>query len=314
MRSSSSLKLTLGAVAGTLFLCPLNSAAGAAPAPAHPIADEQQTGASHRAASLDARQQEVWQGEVNYWDRVNSRDIAGYLDLWHPDFTGWPCGAEGPADLPGLAEFAEGWFAGMTMRGQRTKPNAEAVIVKDGYAITYLSADTEWRAANGRMASKREKFVHTWQATARGWKIIGGMCAPLEAYDAAGGSPVLEAASDVMPILENRTRIILDGIRSGDVSGIMALYGTDSIYSTDNATLLAGIDVIRSFWVKVAASPAHDATLEVIKIEQLAPDAFVEIQKYDVFDQAGARLFGGYASLLWRKLDGRWVITADVSN
>ena len=50
---------------------------------------------------------------------------------------------------------------------------------------------------------------------------------------------------------------------------------------------------IAAFWAEVAASPAQDATLEVLRIERLSPDAFVEIQKYDVFDADGARLFGG---------------------
>ena len=115
-------------------------------------------------------------------------------------------------------------------------------------------------------------------------------------------------------ILDNRTRVILEGIRSGDVSAIMALYGPGSLYSTDNTTLLSDLEAIEAFWVNVAASPAHDATLEVLRIEQLAPDAFVEIQKYDVFDAAGERMFGGYASLLWRKVGRRWIIAADVSN
>jgi len=266
-------------------------------------------------SELSERQAEVWQGEVDYWDRVNSRDLEGYLDLWHPDFTGWPCGAPGPADLSGLAEFAEGWFEGMTARGQRTVPTQEAVIVKDGFAITYLSADTQRLDADGRTATKREKFVHTWQATPDGWKIIGGMCAPLEAYDASVTAQADDdTILDLSPILDNRTRVIIEGIRSGDVSQIMALYGPGSLYAADNETLLSDPASIREFWVSVAASPAHDATLEVLRIERLGPGAFVEIQQYDVFDEAGARMFGGYASLLWRKMGGRWGIAADVSN
>lgn len=120
--------------------------------------------------------------------------------------------------------------------------------------------------------------------------------------------------ADLTPILDNRTRVIIAGIRSGDVSGIMALYGPGSLYSSDNATLLSSAEAIEAFWVNVAAGPAYDATLEVIRIERLGADAFVEIQKYDVFDQAGERLFGGYASLLWRRVEGRWIIAADVSN
>lgn len=272
-----------------------------------------QLGAGSAGIALTAAQKDVWQGEIDYWERVNSRDIEGYLALWHPDFTGWPCGAPGPADLSGLAEFADGWFAGMAARGQRTVPTPEAVIVKDGFALTYLSAVTDWREADGQTTTKREKFVHTWQKTPEGWKIIGGMCAPLEAYDAA--VTAAQASDTVLAaVLDNRTSVIIEGIRSGDVSGIMALYGPGSLYSSDNSTLLSSAEAIKAFWTQVAASPAHDATLEVLRIERLGPEAFVEIQKYEVFDAGGAQLFGGYASLLWRKIGGRWLIAADVSN
>lgn len=132
--------------------------------------------------------------------------------------------------------------------------------------------------------------------------------------EGAAGASVRDGISDLMPILDNRTRVILEGIRSGDVSGILALYGPGSLYSTDNATLLSKPEAIEAFWVNVAASPAHDATLEAVRIERLGPHAFVEIQKYDVFDAEGDRLFGGYAMLLWRREDGRWLIASDVSN
>ncbi|MEE4316431.1 MAG: SMP-30/gluconolactonase/LRE family protein, partial [Erythrobacter sp.] len=142
-----------------------------------------------------------------------------------------------------------------------------------------------------------------------GTVYVSGLGDALVKLDGAAGTD-----TDLAPILDNRTRVIIAGIRSGDVSQIMALYGPASLYAADNATLLSDPDAIREFWVNVAASPAHDATLEVLRIERLGPDAFVEIQKYDVFDAGGERLFGGYASLLWRKVGGRWIIAADVSN
>jgi uncharacterized protein (TIGR02246 family) len=135
-----------------------------------------------------------------------------------------------------------------------------------------------------------------------------------EEYARQLGTIAQGGAEDLAAILDNRTSVIIDGIRSGDVSQIMALYGPGSLYASDSETLLSDPASIREFWVNVAASPAHDATLEVLRIERLGPDAFIEIQKYDVFDESGARMFGGYASLLWRRVEGRWVIVADVSN
>lgn len=141
--------------------------------------------AFREATPLTPLQQAVWQGEVDYWKHVNARDLKSYLTLWHPDFTGWPCGAAGPANLEGLGRMAEKWFADMTSAGQVTTPQVEAVVVDDGFAITYLSARTTWTGADGGQRSKLEKFVHSWKATDHGWKIIGGMCAPLDTYPTA---------------------------------------------------------------------------------------------------------------------------------
>lgn len=132
------------------------------------------------AIALTAQQKAVWQGELDYWTYVNARDLKGYLTLWHPNFTGWPCEAERPADLAGLAVWGAGWFAEMSKAGQSTTPTVEAVVIDDGFAITYLSARTVWTSPDGAHQSKLQKFVHTWKATDHGWKIIGGMCAPLE--------------------------------------------------------------------------------------------------------------------------------------
>lgn len=122
------------------------------------------------------------------------------------------------------------------------------------------------------------------------------------------------ASSELSDALDHRTAVILAGMRSGDVADIMALYAPGALYAASPDDMLEGHDDIAAFWAGIAASGAHDATLKVLRIERAGPDAFVEIQQYNVFDAAGARMFGGYASLLWRRIDGRWLIAADVSN
>ena len=129
---------------------------------------------------LNDQQKAVWQGEVNYWKYVNGRDHVGYMTLWYPDFRGWPCNSAHPADISGLSKWSEEWFAQKTAAGEVTVPEVEAVVVDGDFAITYLSATTDWTDKDGTRKSKLEKFVHTWKSTDKGWKIIGGMCAPLE--------------------------------------------------------------------------------------------------------------------------------------
>lgn len=128
---------------------------------------------------------------------------------------------------------------------------------------------------------------------------------------AAACSP---AAEDIDSVLENRTEIILSGIKSGDMSAVVGLFTEDALYSPSGDLLLTDRAALTAYWNSVLESPAREAVLEVVKVERLAPDAFVEIQRYTVFDADGNRLFGGYASLLWRKIDGRWLIASDISN
>ena len=128
---------------------------------------------------------------------------------------------------------------------------------------------------------------------------------------AAACSP---APEDIDGVLENRTEVILSGIKSGDMSAVVELFTEEALYSPSGDSLLSDRDSLTAYWNSVLESPARDAVLEVVKVERLAPDAFVEIQRYEVFDADGNRLFGGYASLLWRKIDGRWLIASDISN
>lgn len=115
-------------------------------------------------------------------------------------------------------------------------------------------------------------------------------------------------------VLQNRTDLILQGIETGDMAPVIDLFTEDALYSPSGDTLLTDREGLTAYWNAVANSPAADGILEVVDIQWLAPDAFVEIQRYEVFDAEGTRLFGGYASLLWRKIDGRWRIASDVSN
>jgi len=119
---------------------------------------------------------------------------------------------------------------------------------------------------------------------------------------------------DVSAVLQDRTDTILRALGTDDASEVLELFTDDAIYSPDGETVFTTPDELAAYWEAVVNSPAADAELEVIDIQWLAPDAFVELQRYEAFDADGERMFGGYASLLWRKVDGVWLIALDVSN
>ena len=120
--------------------------------------------------------------------------------------------------------------------------------------------------------------------------------------------------ASVAPILAERTAVLIEAIRGGNIAPIIDLYTDDAFYSPSNDTLLEGQASLASFWREVADGPAADATIEVMRVVPLASDSFVEIQKYEVFDAQGASILGGYAMLLWLREQGQWRMAADVSN
>ena len=267
------------------------------------------------------------QSAIAHWvETYNRNDWAALAEQFTADAVMMPPGSPAVAGRSAIAA----WEAA-NEDGFRIALVPEEISVAGGQAVVRGRSCVFIPLDGGKTSVDIGKFLEVRQRQPDGrWLVsrdifnsdipAGGDLAdscPYEILHAGPRHPHNASAAalpDLTPILENRTRVILEGIRSGDVSGIMALYGPGSLYSTDNATLLSDPADIENFWVNVAASPAHDAVLEVLRIERLGPNAFVEIQKYEVFDKAGERMFGGYASLLWRKMDGRWIIAADVSN
>ena len=129
---------------------------------------------------MSAEQQEVWAGEEAYWNFVANHDVDGFMALWDERFIGWPCGAPTTENYEGLRSVVADWFADVAAAGNETMIEPEAVIVDEQFAITYLAATTTSSSESGATEASTIKLVHTWRRTDAGWKIIGGMCGPLE--------------------------------------------------------------------------------------------------------------------------------------
>ncbi len=129
-------------------------------------------------AIADDTEAEIFAGEEAYWQYVNARDVDGFLSLWHERFRGWPCGAPTTSTNVNMRADISDWFAGFERDGASTTIENEGVVVDEDFAITYVAAATT--TSDGK--TSHIKLVHTWRRTADGWKIIGGMCGPLERY------------------------------------------------------------------------------------------------------------------------------------
>lgn len=126
-----------------------------------------------------AEEKAVFAGEEAYWRYRNEGNKDAFLALFHDDFLGWPCGAPRTSDRSVLVRFVDEWFADAVARRMHATFEPEGIVLDDAFAVTYLAATLRWEV-NGEESRKGEKIVHTWKRTADGWKIIGGMCGPLE--------------------------------------------------------------------------------------------------------------------------------------
>jgi ketosteroid isomerase-like protein len=137
-------------------------------------------GGAMASEPLSTEQQEVWAGEEAYWSYVANRDVDGFMTLWDERFIGWPCDASVSENYEDLRSVVPDWFGDIAADGNETTIEPEAVIVDEQFAITYVAATTITANETGAAKAESIKIVHTWRRTDDGWKIIGGMCGPLE--------------------------------------------------------------------------------------------------------------------------------------
>jgi len=128
--------------------------------------------------ALTPAQQQVWQGEVRLWAALDARDGRRVMAFMAPEVRGWPCGADHPVDYAALSRSSSAARADAPRR--TTVPTPEAVVLGQDFAMTFLSAETQWTDKEGHRQSQRVKVLHSWKPTPSGWKIVGGMCAPLD--------------------------------------------------------------------------------------------------------------------------------------
>jgi ketosteroid isomerase-like protein len=113
-------------------------------------------------------EEEVWAGEVSYWETLKAFDLDGYTSLWHDSVVGWPHGQPAPIDKSAFVKLAGGAM-------EVLRPGSGDV------GIAYLQVHWCAMTNDGAEIQFDERITHTWLRTHEGWKIIGGMSAPATA-------------------------------------------------------------------------------------------------------------------------------------
>lgn len=122
-----------------------------------------------------ATEKEVWKMEEKYWSLVKDLDLEGYLELWHPEFVGWPIGNEEPAKREDIRSVVEDLFT-QTEKGSfvieltphSSKSYGDVVVV-------FYRCKASYKDVEGNEHSISNRFTHTWMKHDGKWTIIAGM-------------------------------------------------------------------------------------------------------------------------------------------
>jgi len=133
------------------------------------------------ASDRSADEEKLWSLEQNYWHFVQSNDLQDYLELWHPQFLGWPSASPEPLRKDHIPD----WIAAHTSKGESLKSyNVERLVVQvvDNVATTTYRVRMIWADKNGNEQPGTIRVIHTWLRDAHGsWEIVSGMSAPTNA-------------------------------------------------------------------------------------------------------------------------------------
>lgn len=125
-------------------------------------------------ASWSERQRAVWAGEETYWELAEHGDVESLMALVHEDFLGWPDTEESAITHDDLRPIIEEWVADPD-EDFSYELTPLGVALNEDTGVAYHRA-TEYRSGD----ENTYRMTHTWAETADGWKILGGLSAPVE--------------------------------------------------------------------------------------------------------------------------------------
>ncbi|HKH98867.1 MAG TPA: nuclear transport factor 2 family protein [Candidatus Sulfotelmatobacter sp.] len=133
--------------------------------------------ASAGFAQQSTEEQAVWKLEHSYWEYVKALDLKGYLELWHPNFVGWPSVSAQPQRKNHITD----WITANTSKGLHLKSYSlepAASQVTGNIVVVHYWLTSVWADKDGRGEPHTLRVTHTWIKDEKGWQIIGGMSSP----------------------------------------------------------------------------------------------------------------------------------------
>ena len=122
---------------------------------------------------------EVWSQEVAYQRYAETADLDNFISLWHEDGIGWPNNQPAPVNKEGARKHVAEAFDSLQLDSLSINIKPLSVRIYGDIGITYFETHTSVTTKDGIKVSESDRATHTWLRTDKGWKIIGGMEAPL---------------------------------------------------------------------------------------------------------------------------------------
>lgn len=125
----------------------------------------------HSEQPLWPQQKEVWNGEQNYFQYLQSKDLKSFMSLWEDNFVGWPDYSDHPLRKPDIeSSVADEFQTTPTSAPPIFSLKPEAIAVFGDVAVTYYF----WPEAD-ETSPLIYRITHTWRKGPEGWRIISGM-------------------------------------------------------------------------------------------------------------------------------------------
>lgn len=120
-------------------------------------------------------EKEVWKMEEKYWSLVKNLDLESYLDLWHPEFVGWPKGNKEPAKQEDVRSVVEDLFAHTEKGSFVIELTPHSVKSYGDVVVVFYRCKASYKDNEGNEHSIFDRFTHTWMKHKEEWKIVAGM-------------------------------------------------------------------------------------------------------------------------------------------
>jgi ketosteroid isomerase-like protein len=121
---------------------------------------------------------ELWAQEVAFWDALKRADLTGCLSFFHDDVVTWPNGRATPVTKDGIFQMLVAVLPGIRPGSIAVELKRRSVRAFAEMGIVCCDVRVQLTPSGGA-EPVTEKCIHVWARTSDGWKLVGGMTAPL---------------------------------------------------------------------------------------------------------------------------------------